>query len=111
VNLRPEQVRLSLYAVRDLMTRRTLGGQPIPKGLGALLDELITSAHGSESPTVPPQLVHNELIDTTEAAQILHCSPRWVRQIRNDLDGRNLNGRWIFKRHNVVDYAQERFSA
>jgi hypothetical protein len=105
VNLTPEQVRLALYAVRDLMTRRTLGGQSIPRGFDTFLDQLVTSARGTENTTAAPQLTPGELIDTTEAAAILNCSPRWVRHIRNDLDGLNISGRWIFKRQTVVDYA------
>lgn len=45
VNLTPGEVHLALYAVRDLLTRRTLGGQPIPNGFSPLLNDLVISAH------------------------------------------------------------------
>lgn len=111
MELTPEQVRLTLYATRDLVTRRTLGGQPIPKGMHTLLSGLIAATHsadGSEYRTAEPQLDAEELIDSVGAAQILNCSTRWVRAIHNDIDGRNINGRWIFRRQTVVDYAHER---
>jgi hypothetical protein len=111
VNLTQDQVRLALYAVRDLVTRRTLGGQPIPHGFHALLNQLVTSDSGSESPTAEPPLGDGELIGATRAAEILNCSARWVRAIRNDLDGQYVDGRWLFQRHTVVAYAEERHTA
>jgi hypothetical protein len=111
VNLDEDQIQMAIYAVRDLITRRTLGGQPIPNGFHTFLDHLTTSVHGTETSTDETRLTPDELIDTTEAATILNCSTRWVRHIRNDLDGRNISGRWVFNRHNVVDYAEERQSA
>ena len=111
MNLTEDQVQMAIYAVRDLITRRTLGGQPIPHGFHAFPRQLATSAHGTESSTDGPPLTPDELIDTNEAATILNCSTRWVRHICNDLDGQNISGRWLFSRHNVVEYAEERQSA
>jgi hypothetical protein len=107
VNLTEDQIQMTIYAVRDLITRRTLGGQRIPNGFHAFLDQLATSADGSGTSTDEPRLTPDELIDTTEAATILKCSTRWIRQIHNDLDGRNVSGRWLFNRHIVVEYAAE----
>ncbi|AYE93451.1 hypothetical protein C0J29_00095 [Mycobacterium paragordonae] len=108
MELTPEQVRLTLYATRDLVTRRTLGGQPIPKGMHTLLKQLIASAHGSGFSTPERELVTLELVNSAGAAEILNCSTRWVRTISNKLGGRNVNGRWIFRRQTVIEYAQER---
>lgn len=105
MNLTEEQIQLALYAVRDLLARRALGGQPIPTGLDRLHEQLATSAHGTENGVAERQSTTEELIDTTEAAAILNCSTRWVRQIRHDLDGQNISGRWVFKRQTVVEYA------
>lgn len=108
--LTDEQTRLALYAVTDLLTRRLRGGQPVPAGLYRFREQLDTSVRGSENYSPPTQLTGDdeELIDTTEAAQILGCSDRWVRTIRTDLDGLNIGGRWVFKRHTVMEYAEMR---
>lgn len=106
MNISDEQVRLSLYAVRDLIARRRLGNIPIPPGMHRLYhDYEVASTHGSKDEVTQEESDPEELIDSTEAAAILHCSARWVRQIRTDLDGRNIGGRWVFRRQTVVDYA------
>jgi hypothetical protein len=109
VNLTDDQVQMTIYAVRDLITRRTLGGQPIPNGLHAFLNQLVSFPRGNEICGAEPQLSADEPIDTTGAAVILNCTTRRVRQIASDLDGcRNVNGRWVFERQNVIDYAEGR---
>lgn len=105
MHLTQDQARLALYAVRDLIARRTLGGQAIPTQFHGFAEHLATCAYGSESDGHGEQLELPELIDTTEAAMILHCSTSWVRQIRTDLDGQNIGGRWVFARQTVLDYA------
>lgn len=47
----------------------------------------------------------SELISTTEAAQILGCSTRYVRRIATSLDGRRIGRTWTFPRQEVEDYA------
>lgn len=97
---------MALYAVRDLITRRRLAGRPIPHevlSLYAALDS--ASLFGRESDTAPAQL-GDDFIGASEAAEIIGCSSRWVREIHADLDGRLVAGRWVFPRHVVVEYAQ-----
>jgi hypothetical protein len=107
-----DQGRLALYAVRDLISRRMLGNNPIPPGVHRLCHDLeAASLHGTRSQAAQEEWDPEELIDTAEAAAILNCSTRWVRQIRNDLDGHNISGRWIFRRQTVVDYADMKGSA
>lgn len=48
----------------------------------------------------------SELIGTTEAAQILGCSTRYVRRIHATLDGNRIGNTWTFPREVVEDYAQ-----
>ena len=104
--LNRDQCRLALHIVRDLITRRTLGGNPVPPGTYRLYHDLeVASVRGTEPVAALEESVPEELIDTTEAAAILNCSTRWVRQIRNDLEGRNISGRWIFRRQTVAEYA------
>ncbi|WP_019969336.1 helix-turn-helix domain-containing protein [Mycobacterium sp. 141] len=105
MNLTEEQTRLALYAVSDLIVRRHLGGQPIPAGFYRFREQLDTSVRGSGNAAAQAQSTDEDLIDTAEAAEILNRSTRWVREIRSDLDGMNVSGRWVFRRQAVVEYA------
>lgn len=107
MNLTDDQVAWTLYALRDLISRRKLGGQPMNRELIALFNHLTTSANGSETSTARAQLEPQEdLIDTFEAAEILRCTPRWVTQIHADLDGVKIGRTWVFRRHTVTEYAE-----
>lgn len=107
-----DRVLLELHIVRDFIARRLLGGNPIPPGTRRLCHDLeVASVHGTEPVAALEELEPEDLIDTNEAAAILNCSARWVRQIRNDLDGQNISGRWIFRRQTVVDYADQKGGA
>lgn len=69
-----------------------------------------TSSTGSESPCRREELDLDDLIGAKEAAQLLRCSPRWVREIKSDLGGvRPAGGRQIFfQRRSVAEYAKAR---
>jgi hypothetical protein len=96
-----------LYALRDLISRRQLGGQPIRPELIALHHHLLTSVDGNETTAPSGQLtLDEELIDTYEAAEILRCSTRRVTQIHTDLDGVKIGRTWVFRRQTVADYAE-----
>ena len=102
-------LELLCYATRDLMTRRKLGGRPIPPGMAALDQRLqaAMSARGHDLGGAPAQLNQEDiLIGATEAAFILGCTARHVRRIAADLDGHCVEGRWVFRRQDVVDYAK-----
>jgi hypothetical protein len=106
-----EQVRMALYAVTELIARRHLGGKPAPAGFYPFREQLDASVRGSGKSSPEPQSTDDDdldLIDTAEAAEILNCSTRWVREIRNDLDALSIGGRWVFRRQNVVEYADMR---
>lgn len=108
VTFTQRDLELLCYATRDLMTRRKLGGCPIPPGM-AVLDQRLQgamSARGRELGRAPAQLKHEDiLIGATEAATILGCTARHVRRIAADLEGQCVEGVWVFRRQNVVDYA------
>ena len=107
LRLTAEQVDVCLWAVRDLHTRRGLENR-VPASLSDLFRILeAASAHGTENNRDAVQL-ENEFIDSDEAAAILGCTTRWVRQIHADLDGVKIAGRWAFRRHTVVEYANAR---
>ena len=106
MNLSSEHVEWALYALRDLISRRRLGGQPIPRELVDLYRDLDNSADGSQTPTAARELPTEDLIDTSQAAGILGCTTRRVTQIHADLDGVKIARTWVFRRQTVVEYAQ-----
>jgi hypothetical protein len=108
VRLTADQVEIALWAVRDLHTRRGLENR-VPPALTDLFHTLeAASVHGTENGSDAVELEDEFFIDSDEAAAILCCTPRWVRQIRADLDGRKIAGRWAFRRHAVVEYAERK---
>jgi len=107
--LTPTQIAAANYALRDLIARRTLGGQPIRQELADLQKKLVAaSGYGTHSAPPPGELTPEDLIGTTEAAAILRCSTRWVRRIHADLDGQTCGGQWVFRRNVVADYANSK---
>ncbi|BBZ25421.1 helix-turn-helix domain-containing protein [Mycolicibacter hiberniae] len=114
MNFTPDENKLLLYAVGDLVARAGLGIRPpLPNGFETLHVKLISSVRGTKTcvpqPQWPPS-TEEELIDTAEAASILSCSTRWVRRIRDQLDGRDIGGRWLFPRRTVVMYVERKAS-
>jgi hypothetical protein len=105
VRLTCDEVEAALYALHDLVYRRTLAGRSIPKEVKGLYYRLCAgSEDGTENISGPPELETEELIGTAEAANILACSREWVRRIASDLDGQVVEGRWVFPRRSVVEY-------
>jgi hypothetical protein len=109
VRLNSEQATWAKWAVWDVLSRVRLDGRMGWDAIRRLesLHQALAAASADGSETTPPaeQLNANDLIDTEEAATILGCSTRWVRQIRADIDGSKVGGRWLFPRRSVVDYA------
>ena len=108
-----KEVLLVLYAVVDLISRRRLDKKPLPRGFYALHARLISCVDASKycaSQSHSPSSEVEELIDTTDAASILHCSMSWVRnsRFREKIGGRNIGGRWLFPRQTVIDYAERK---
>ncbi|MEE2853508.1 MAG: helix-turn-helix domain-containing protein [Actinomycetota bacterium] len=100
------------HSVRDFWVRHTLGNRPpLPAGFEAVLARLAGFVRETKTcaslPCSPPSAVE-ELIDTNEAAELLNCSPQWVRRIRGELHGRKVGGRSIFPRQTVVEYAERK---
>jgi hypothetical protein len=67
---------------------------------------LVMSVRGPEFCVPETQL--SVWIDSAEAAGILEVTVRHVRRIAADLDGQCIAGRWMFLRHNVIDYAEQK---
>lgn len=112
-DLTDADIRWALLAVRDLIARHGLIKKPCPDGLLTAHDRLKSSVRGTKScapqPQSPPSTAE-DLIDSTKAAAILHCSDRWVRnpRFRDRIGGRDVGGRWLFPRQTVVAYAQRK---
>ncbi|MFI6366040.1 hypothetical protein ACIBG0_25165 [Nocardia sp. NPDC050630] len=48
------------------------------------------------------------LIGAKEAARLIGCTDRQIRNLAADLDGRKVDGRWLFNRRVVLAYAAGR---
>ena len=109
MNFSSDQMALLRWALRDVRARRKLDGRAgldTMRRLDELYHYLLTSADGTEFDSAPEKLMADDLIDTEAAAEILGCSTRWIREIRADLEGRKLAGRWLFPRQVVIEYVE-----
>ena len=83
--LSPTQIAAANHALRDLIARRTLGGQPIRQVITDLHEKLVAaSAGGTQGASPQEELTTGDLIGTKDAAAILRCSTRRVRRIHVD---------------------------
>lgn len=115
VALRPDGARLSLLMHRraaDEAVRR-VGSVPAP--LALLISELEHALTASAGGTTEYRdggrpassvVVERGSTTTAEAAEILGCSPRWVRTIAASLGGRRVGRVWVFDRVAVVAYRE-----
>jgi hypothetical protein len=107
------RVRESLYCANALIAARRHCGQPIPEWLrqhhAQLTTEWRMSESGHESHCGERQLEeHDELITTSEAAEILGMSRRQAQRLSADLGGRIVGATWVFSKSSVIEYAEER---
>lgn len=111
ITLTSAEVRLVLFAIGDLISRRWFGNKPLPRGFYALQNRLASFVHETKSCASQPHSSSSEaeeLIDTNEAAAILHCTPQWVGRIRDRLGVREIGSQRVFPRQSVVDYAERK---
>lgn len=94
-------------AVRAVFTALRAAGDRQRLVTRAQLLDVLTAVSAPGSPPRPDQ-PSLELIGADEAAQILDRTPRRVRQLATDLDGRRIGGHWLFDRHTVTEYAQQK---
>lgn len=106
VILDEHQAAACAYWVREATSRRRLRGEPVREAaVTALLAALGTTAPGTGTVSATAQSgAGDDLIGTAEAARILGCSTRRVRQITTDLDARRVGGGWTFHRAHVIAY-------
>ena len=109
MNLTRWQVQWCRFGVRQAIAlsalTRARPNPELPNLLQQLEDLLSMSAAGHESGCNAEELRSDTLIGAIEAASILGCSPRHVRRIAADLDGQFVEGRWVFRRQAVAEYA------
>jgi len=107
----PDELRwLRAAAVEAILTRRRRG-EFVPTGLRsaiARIDDSLKcgiSPGGNDRNAVTAQ---SEPIDVNQAAVMIGCTPRRVRQIAPQLGGRRVGDRWIFQREAIVEHADGR---
>lgn len=116
IGLTATEVAFLLCGTRDLMARCVFGGKPLPRlprGFVTVHDRLVSSVRGTKSCAPQPQSspsAAEDYIDSTEAAAILDCTTRWVRdpRFRVKIGGRDFGGRWLYPRQTVVEYAERK---
>ena len=111
IELTEAQARFVLDSVRAMALSLHQAGQPLPENMHTLIRFL--SARGPNSgdwsaTEIPLAKDLDDPIGTEEAAAILEYDTRHVRRLAPKLGGRQTSGRWIFNRHNVIQYANQR---
>ncbi|WP_110916855.1 helix-turn-helix domain-containing protein [Mycolicibacterium peregrinum] len=96
--LRCARIVVALYQPRCTPPQRILDHL-------ADLERIASSSDSGTKHEVRQEESTTELISTTEAAQILGCSTRYVRKIATSLDGHRIGRTWTFPRQEVEDYA------
>lgn len=115
MNLTRYQVEWCVYGLRQAIELAKLTPARVRPELPALLQQLndlllIPCDAESESTSVAEQLSFKDPINVAQVAEILECSPQWVRQIKEDLGARRCNCGfgWVFDSETVARYADER---
>jgi len=113
VNISRYQADWIVYGLRQLLEIAPLTRIPVRRQLREVfqqLDDLLWVTCDDETESSPGlgELRTNDLVGTTAAAEILECTPQWVRQIANDLGAQRCQcgSGWLFDRQAVLDYAQ-----
>jgi excisionase family DNA binding protein len=118
--LTPRLLRLALFcADQELKARQRKPLPPKPQVQGweselvrALELEVATSASGSGTGCMPGQSEAKAPISTRQAAEILRCTTRYIRDIAEDrLDGVKVGSRWVFDEDVVRDYKERQRNA
>lgn len=117
--LTPRLLRLALFcAEQELRARERKPLAPKPQVQGweselvrALELEVATSASGSGIGCMPGQSAAKAPIGVREAAGILRCTTRFVRQIAPELGAVKVSGRWLLDEVEVLAYKERQQNA
>lgn len=107
MNLSRYQVEWCVYGLRQAIELAKLTPARVRPELPALLQHLDDLLRGtcdvaSEYAAGAEELRLKDPINVTQVAEILNCSPQWVRQIAKDLGGQRTGSSWVFDRDTVV---------
>jgi hypothetical protein len=110
--LTTRQWRQLLFCTAEELRARRAGKAPGVRPWNAELVravelELATSESGSEMDWGHEQS-EAKVISARQAADIIGCSSRYVRDIADELGGMKVDGRWVFDEDNVLAYAERR---
>lgn len=115
----PEAVLDVLRSLQESVKAVRRMGLPVPERVQHLIGlceaELrayrATSVAGSPELPFEPDLSEStaeDLVDVAEAARLLGVTPRQVRNLRDQLEGRKVAGRWVFDREVLLIEADRR---
>jgi excisionase family DNA binding protein len=114
MTLTPRQWRQLLFLSAEELRERRAGKPPGVQSWNAELVravelELATSEAGTEFDCGNEQSEAKVPISARQAANILECSDRYVRDIAKEkLGGVRVGGRWVFNEDDVLAYAEGR---
>ncbi|MFW0789648.1 helix-turn-helix domain-containing protein [Gordonia sp. CPCC 205333] len=92
------ETRLLAGLLGSLRARARYAGQPLPAGFDELHMKLAMSAAGHQTDSTTTEF---DMIDSSDAARILGLSPRHIRRIAADLEGRKTGRQWMFPRRAI----------
>lgn len=108
--LTPRQWRLVLYCASEELRARRGGKAPVQSWNAELIRavelEMATSESGSEFDCGNEQSEPKVPISARQAADIIGCSSRYVRDIARELRGVKVDGRWVFDEDDVLAHAE-----
>ena len=107
------QVEVAVFGMRQAVNLSALLHARVRPELTDVLQQLddlllVTCDGESESISGAEELRLKDPINVAQVAEILECSPQWVRQIAKDLGGRWTGSSWVFDRQTVLDYGEWR---
>ncbi|WP_141772436.1 hypothetical protein [Mycolicibacterium neoaurum] len=112
MQLSEDEVQAALYCVAEAVHTRSRAGRPVPELLRRLSWKLnltrALSSSGQENGSAGAGLNLDKLIGTREAAAILGTTPRTALRYAPDLGGQKRNGRMLYDRTTVEQYARDR---
>lgn len=116
MNFDADDIEIAFYCAAAAIRSRQVKEQPIPEQLHRHYDRLYVaircmSHSGHENDGQPSQSEPDELITARQAATMLELTKRQVLRLAPDLDGRIIDGRWLFPRSSVETAASERRNA
>lgn len=105
----PDDLRAAMYCAAEVIRGRRRTGVTVPSWLRQLESHLALALALADTggPENGVSACSEAMIGTGEAARILGLSPRRVREIVSDLDGRRIGRKsWAFDPNTVREYAK-----